>query len=46
MERVEFPSTLRRIGYGAFKGCHLREIRLPDSLEYIGKECFWGSGLT
>ena len=37
---------LKRIEYNAFKNCkNLKSINLPDSLEYIGKQCFYGSGL-
>ena len=46
VERIELPSTLKRIEYGAFKKCeHLKSIVLPDRLEYVGKECFLGSAL-
>lgn len=38
LERVETPSTLKKIEYSAFQGCkNLKEISLPDGLEYIGK---------
>ena len=47
MESVLLPSTLKRIEYSAFEDCKgLKNIALPDSLEYIGKQCFWESGLT
>ena len=46
LEHVELPSTLRRIEYNAFNGCrNLREVRLPERLEYIGKLGFQNSGL-
>lgn len=46
LKRVDLPSTLKRIEYSAFKHCYnLQNIRLPDSIEYIGKECFSGSNL-
>ena len=38
MERIELPTTLKRIEYNVFKYCkNLKNIQLPDSLEYIGK---------
>ena len=46
-ESIELPSTLRRIEDCAFRDClYLLDIRLPDGLEYIGKECFAGSKLA
>ena len=46
LERVELPSTLRIIEYCAFENCkNLKDIQFPDSLWYIGKYCFWKSGL-
>ena len=46
VDRVELPSTLRRIEQGAFRECRsLRDVRLPDGLEYIGIYAFSGSGL-
>lgn len=47
LEQVELPSTLKRIEYNAFEKCQkLREIRLPEGLEVIGKWAFENSGLT
>ena len=41
IEHVELPSTLRRIEYSAFESCkNLKNISLPDKLEYIGNWCF------
>ena len=41
LERVELPSTLKRIEYNAFQHCKdLKSINLPRKLEYIGKRCF------
>ncbi|MGN1078489.1 MAG: leucine-rich repeat protein, partial [Candidatus Gallimonas sp.] len=38
---VVLPSTLRKIGAGAFLGCfYLTEIVLPDSLEELGSQVF------
>ena len=46
LERVRLPSTLRKIGYRAFKACEcLRSISLPDGLEQLGVQCFEKSGL-
>ena len=37
---------MKRIEYSAFSSCeNLKNIRLPDSLEHIGKYCFEKSGL-
>ena len=47
IESVKLPTTLKRIEYNVFKNCkNLRSIKFPDSLEYIGTQCFSGSGLT
>ena len=41
LEHVDLPSTLRRIEYNTFYGCKgLRNIILPEKLEYIGKYSF------
>ena len=46
MERIELPSTLKRIEYNTFEDCkNLKSIWLPERLEYIGDWCFCGSGL-
>ena len=46
LEHVEFPSTLKRIEYSAFKKCKgLAAVQLPDGLETIGMYAFSGSGL-
>lgn len=46
LENVKLPFTLKRIEYNAFKNCKgLRHIWLPNSLEYVGKQCFFGSRL-
>ena len=42
----EEGSMLRTIGKSAFQNCsRLRNISLPEGLEYIGKYCFYNSGL-
>ena len=46
LEHAELPTTLKRIEYGAFDNCKsLRNIALPEELEYIGENCFYGSAL-
>lgn len=41
LEHIELPFTLKEIEYGAFENCkNLKNINLPDRLEYIGKRCF------
>ena len=38
---IDFPSTLRRVGYAAFQGCtSLPQITLPPSLVEIGSSAF------
>ena len=46
LKRIKLSSTIKRIEYCAFENCkNLRDIKLPDGLTYIGKRCFYGSGL-
>lgn len=46
MEEVQFPSTLRAVGYRAFMGCvGLYAVSLPDGLKELGPSCFQGSGI-
>ena len=46
VQDVRLPATLKRIEYSAFEGCKkLRELALPDGLEFIGKRCFYESGI-
>ena len=46
LRRATLPQTLKRIGHKAFRGCRdLKNIRLPDGLEYVGEKCFYESGL-
>ena len=43
---VRFPSTLKRIEYGAFAGCrNLKAVCFPKELEYLGVGCFSKTGL-
>ena len=38
---VGLPSTLKVIGYGAFKACkNITHLALPSGLERMGEECF------
>ena len=47
LESVELPKTLKRIEYRAFNGCrNLKDILLPEGLEFIGKEAFYKSKLA
>lgn len=43
LRTVNFPSTLRTIGEGAFDNAPLESIVLNEGLESIGKYAFWGS---
>ncbi len=47
VESVRLPDSLRRIGNGAFEGCHeLSSLSIPDSVTWIGDNAFRGCGLT
>lgn len=38
---IEIPSTLKRIEAETFVGCnHLKDLEIPNGVEYIGKLCF------
>ena len=46
VESVTLPSTLKQLGWQAFKGCkNLKRVQIPQRLEYVGTECFSESGL-
>ena len=46
VQDIHLPSTLKRIEYSTFEGCKdLRELALPDGLEFIGKRCFCNCGI-
>lgn len=46
LERVDLPSTLKKIEYNTFRGCkNLKSILLPEGLECIRKWCFYESAL-
>lgn len=41
IRKVDLPSGLEEIGYGAFYHCdHLEEVNIPDSVRYIGPYAF------
>ena len=42
LESVTFVEGLRTIGAQALRACPVRELDLPDSLETIGEEAFFG----
>ena len=43
---VKLPNSLKYIGREAFWDCtHLDKIELPESVEVLGKACFFGTGL-
>ncbi|MCD8148522.1 MAG: leucine-rich repeat domain-containing protein [Clostridiales bacterium] len=47
LSKIEVPSTVKRIGKGAFKMCmSLMELVLHDGLEEIGAEAFYLTPLT
>ena len=44
LENVELPKTLERIEYSAFEDCgNLKNIILPEGLEFIGKKAFFNT---
>ncbi len=47
IKSVEFPDDFETIGSCAFKNCkHLTNVDLPQSLDFIGHEAFYGCPLT
>lgn len=43
IETLDIPDSVTTIGEGAFRNCTaLKEIHLPESLEYIGEDAFYG----
>ena len=42
LREIELPAGLRRIGEGAFYGCGLETLTLPDGVESIGSLAFAG----
>ena len=46
VEHVELPATLKKIEYSAFEDCRsLKNIALPEGLEFIGRAAFLETGL-
>ncbi len=41
LESIEFPETLISIGDLAFEGTNLKEVVLPSSISFIGREAFY-----
>lgn len=41
LEQIEIPSGVTRIEHNAFNQCAFSEIKLPDSLEFIGYHAFY-----
>ena len=46
LTKITLPSSLKKIGHGAFYGTNLTSIDLPEGLEEIGSEAFSGTKLT
>lgn len=46
LNEVSIPSSVTKIGDGAFKATALNSVELPENLKYIGKESFNDYGLT
>ncbi len=42
--RVQLPKNLKTIQKGAFRCCAIKELTLPEGLEYIGNEAFCAYG--
>ena len=41
--KISFPDTLKWIGFGAFQGCRLPDMILPNNLELLAPSVFIGS---
>ena len=45
-ESIRLPPAIRRLERYTFRGCkRLKSIDIPNGAEYVGRECFAGSGL-
>ncbi len=40
LSNIDLPAGLRRIEYSAFLGTEIKEISIPESVTYIGKDAF------
>ena len=41
LERISYPNTVRRVCYGAFRGCtNLQHVKLPEGLTYLSAYLF------
>ena len=46
IESIKLASTLKRIEAETFYNCrNLKSVEIPGGVEYIGRECFCGSGI-
>ena len=46
IEAITLPSTLKRLEKKTFSYCHnLKQLEIPDGVEYIGERCFSYSGI-
>ena len=43
LKAVALPSTLEKIGVGAFRACDLKEITIPNGVTTIAPETFWSN---
>ena len=41
LEEIQLPASLTEIGEKAFSTCGLVHIKLPDGLEYLGRQCLF-----
>ena len=40
LTRYDLPSRVTKIGAGAFRGCTLKEIHIPESVKHVGEKAF------
>lgn len=46
LDEIEFPDSLVSIGYWVFSQTGIKSVRLPASVEMLGSQAFFDSGLT